>query len=64
MNVFSEALMNALESLIEGSRIRDGTHLEALLGEIARQQIAQPQVIVDHQDFRLALVHCRMLSRM
>jgi hypothetical protein len=32
-------------------------HAEPLLGQIALQQIAQTQIVVDYQDFRLGISH-------
>ena len=40
----------ALQLAVELRRVRQRRDLEALLGEIARQQIAQPHVVVDDED--------------
>ena len=40
----------ALELAVEVARVRQRRHLEALLAEVARQQVAQAHVVVDDQD--------------
>src|SRR5258708_7546907 len=37
--------------------IAGGGDAEALVGEIAAQQLAQPRIVVDHQEMRLAVIH-------
>jgi len=44
------------EQLVHARRIRYGMHAEPLLGQIALQQVAQAQIVVDNKDFRLRSV--------
>jgi hypothetical protein len=54
----------ALQAPVELARVRQRRDLEALLGEIARQQVAQAHVVVDNQDLRCQLrVHDGHLTR-
>ena len=41
-----------LQLLVEVARVGKGRNLEALLRQIAGQQVAQTHVVVDDQDFR------------
>ena len=47
----------ARKLLVHARRVRDGVHREPLLGEIALQQVAQPQIVVDDQDSCLGIGH-------
>ena len=40
----------ALQFLVEIARVGKRRDVEALLGQIARQQVAQPHVVVDDED--------------
>ena len=42
----------ALQAAVELGRIRQRRDLKALLGQVARQKIAQAHVVVDDEDFR------------
>ena len=40
----------ALQPLVEVARVGDRAHVEPLAGQVARQQVAQPHVVVDDED--------------
>jgi len=42
----------ALQLLVEVAGVGKRRDLEALLAEIARQQVAQPHIVVDDEDLR------------
>ncbi len=51
-----EVVANALQLAVHRRGVGGGVDAEALLGEVALEEVAQPQVVVDHQDL-LALLH-------
>src|SRR5439155_878437 len=48
---------------VQARCIRNGVHAEPLLGQIALQQVAQAQIVVDHQNSCLGLAHRRIVTR-
>ena len=56
----SKAMLGEPRARLGG--IARGGDAEALIGEVAPQQLAQPRIVVDHQEMRLGAVHGRYYS--
>ena len=52
----------ALQLLVELARVGQRLHLEALFGQVAYQQLAQPGIVVDDQNFWRKLFHRSIIA--